>query len=273
MNVPCRLIEDLLPLYHDEICSQESRGLVEEHLPVCPVCQEKFTQLQQSVLCPAPDEEEAAALKRIQRSWKRERKFAFGRGAALMVFALALVIVIPLLAAFLTTPRYPVPAEDIQVSQVCQLEDGTVVFHLYIDDGLVLERLTFDTIENQEGSSLYYIPLHSILKTKRTDDKGFCNLYTSFHIVDPLKPSAPGKGDLGVPDWVKSVYVGSPEDGVLVWREGMELPKATPAMEELMDHSIGIFSIDPNKPFDWDAYYDTCSHILGDEMAKRGDRS
>ena len=140
---------------------------------------------------------------------------SFGKGAALMALALTLVLVIPLLAAFLTTPRYPVPAEDIQVSQVCQLEDGTVVFHLYIDDGLVLERLTFDTVETQEGSSLYYIPLHPILKTKRTDDKGFCNIYTSFRMVDPLKSSDPGKGDLDVPDWIKSVYVGSPGDGVL----------------------------------------------------------
>ncbi|MCI5499791.1 MAG: hypothetical protein MR419_09730 [Clostridiales bacterium] len=244
---------------------------MEKHLQACPACQEKFAQLRQNVLCPTPDKEKTAALKRVQRSWKRERKCAFGKGAALMALALTLVLVIPLLAAFLTTPRYPVPAEDIQVSQVCQLEDGTVVFHLYIDDGLVLERLTFDTVETQEGSSLYYIPLHPILKTKRTDDKGFCNIYTSFRMVDPLKSSDPGKGDLDVPDWIKSVYVGSPGDGVLVWQEGMELPKATPAMEELMDHSIGIFSIDSNKPFDWDNYYKTYSRILGNEMAGKGD--
>ena len=32
MSVPCQLIGDLLPLYYDQVCSDDSRVLVEEHL-------------------------------------------------------------------------------------------------------------------------------------------------------------------------------------------------------------------------------------------------
>ena len=32
MNQPCPMIQDLLPLYVDQICSQESRRAVEEHV-------------------------------------------------------------------------------------------------------------------------------------------------------------------------------------------------------------------------------------------------
>ena len=38
MKLNCNVIRDLLPLYADQICSEESRGLVEEHLTDCSDC-------------------------------------------------------------------------------------------------------------------------------------------------------------------------------------------------------------------------------------------
>ena len=38
MNYPCSVIQDLLPLYIDGVCSQESKKLVEAHLAECTVC-------------------------------------------------------------------------------------------------------------------------------------------------------------------------------------------------------------------------------------------
>ena len=34
----CGIIQDLLALYHDGVCSPESRAAVEEHLQSCPEC-------------------------------------------------------------------------------------------------------------------------------------------------------------------------------------------------------------------------------------------
>ena len=51
MKVPCSVIRDLLPLYHDSVCSPESCTLVEEHLKDCEACQEEFHKLEES-LCP-----------------------------------------------------------------------------------------------------------------------------------------------------------------------------------------------------------------------------
>ena len=39
MYEPCALIQDLLPLYRDGVCSDESRKAVEAHLKGCPACQ------------------------------------------------------------------------------------------------------------------------------------------------------------------------------------------------------------------------------------------
>jgi len=38
MKISCNIIEDLLPLYVDDIVSEDSRQLVEEHLKECPSC-------------------------------------------------------------------------------------------------------------------------------------------------------------------------------------------------------------------------------------------
>lgn len=37
MKYPCSIIQDLLPLYVDEICSEESKNIVEDHLSQCSI--------------------------------------------------------------------------------------------------------------------------------------------------------------------------------------------------------------------------------------------
>ena len=41
----CGVIQDLLPLYVDQICSQESRRAVEEHVENCPLCRARLEEL------------------------------------------------------------------------------------------------------------------------------------------------------------------------------------------------------------------------------------
>ena len=41
----CKTIQDLLPLYRDEVCSQESRQAVDEHIQSCPHCAEVLREM------------------------------------------------------------------------------------------------------------------------------------------------------------------------------------------------------------------------------------
>ena len=45
MKTDCNIIRDLLPLYADDVCSKESRALVDEHLQECPDCLEELVNL------------------------------------------------------------------------------------------------------------------------------------------------------------------------------------------------------------------------------------
>jgi hypothetical protein len=43
MKVKCEVIEDLLPLYIDGVCSEESKVIVEEHLKECRLCDARYS--------------------------------------------------------------------------------------------------------------------------------------------------------------------------------------------------------------------------------------
>ena len=37
-KMSCQVIRDLMILYEDDVCSKESRGLIEEHIEECEEC-------------------------------------------------------------------------------------------------------------------------------------------------------------------------------------------------------------------------------------------
>ena len=45
----CKVIEDLLPLYIDECCSDETKTLVESHTASCPHCRAALDQMRQEI--------------------------------------------------------------------------------------------------------------------------------------------------------------------------------------------------------------------------------
>lgn len=46
----CNIIQDLLPSYADEICSEDTRELVDEHIAECSECREKLEQMKNTVI-------------------------------------------------------------------------------------------------------------------------------------------------------------------------------------------------------------------------------
>lgn len=49
MTISCNTIKDLLALYHDGVCSTETKQLVEEHLKTCESCQAELKAIQQTM--------------------------------------------------------------------------------------------------------------------------------------------------------------------------------------------------------------------------------
>jgi len=45
MKYPCETVRDLIPLYHDNVCSDSSRKIVEEHLEECGLCKSEMEKI------------------------------------------------------------------------------------------------------------------------------------------------------------------------------------------------------------------------------------
>jgi len=48
-KISCKVIEDLSPLYVDDVCSDESRKIIEEHISECEACKIKLQAMQQNL--------------------------------------------------------------------------------------------------------------------------------------------------------------------------------------------------------------------------------
>lgn len=67
MKLPCALVRDLLPLYHDNVCAPETNEAVEEHLSGCEPCQEFYHSLQDNEKAAELLVPEAASLQRVKK--------------------------------------------------------------------------------------------------------------------------------------------------------------------------------------------------------------
>lgn len=66
----CEVIGDLIPLYVDDVCSKESRQLVEEHLEECEACRQLYETMKMDVKISDDKEqrrEDANIIKRVKR--------------------------------------------------------------------------------------------------------------------------------------------------------------------------------------------------------------
>lgn len=91
MKLDCEVIKDLLPLYHDGVCSAQSGHLVEEHLEQCPGCQAALEAMDGDLEVDLGDERKP--LEKISREVKKGKRRAWMKGVATV---LALVMLVSL---------------------------------------------------------------------------------------------------------------------------------------------------------------------------------
>ncbi|MEO3945993.1 zf-HC2 domain-containing protein [Gorillibacterium sp. CAU 1737] len=93
MNVSCEIIKDLLPLYHDGVCSSDSRKLVEEHLASCESCRAELEAMDRQLPLNQVQTHwnEATAVTNLAKEWKKSMVKALLKGI-LITAAIALVL-------------------------------------------------------------------------------------------------------------------------------------------------------------------------------------
>ena len=74
MKLPCKIVEDMLPIYYDGVCSEESAMLIEEHLKNCTQCSRLLTDLHTEIEMSEKPVDDLKPLVRIQKKWKKSKR-------------------------------------------------------------------------------------------------------------------------------------------------------------------------------------------------------
>ena len=125
MKIPCSVIQDLLPLYHDNVCSPESSAVIEEHLKDCENCQEAFHKLEDS---PWPqvekekEEHKSQGLKKVKRTLRR-------RWVKVAAAAISLTLLVSFALGMFLINYTIIPSPEKTVKEV-SVEDGKLLLKL-----------------------------------------------------------------------------------------------------------------------------------------------
>lgn len=90
-NVSCSVIKDLLPIYVDDIVSDDTRQLVSNHLQECTMCRRKYEDMCTKVVIPI--DKDTQPIKRIKQAWNRKK-------VALVCFTLIAALIIMVCGIF-----------------------------------------------------------------------------------------------------------------------------------------------------------------------------
>ena len=131
MKISCNIIRDLLPLYAEDLASDDTRAMVDEHLCDCTDCTNYLETLKQGTMLPVESAPES--LNKVKKTILRRRMLSVA--AAL----LSLITLASLVFTFLFTP--------FQLTREQALDD----FYVREDGAIVIDYSTWVTGRSQSG--------------------------------------------------------------------------------------------------------------------------
>lgn len=232
MKIPCEMVRDLLPLYHDGVCSEVSNTLVEAHLQECGDCREVLAEIEAEIQVPKLETEKAEPLVSIKLNWEKQTRRAKLKyiGAGVVAFILCITLWWGLTQWCIV----PLKAEDYIVTEAVQMKNGTI----YVGFTVMYEKAEPEMDITEDGV-LYEMYRHPVLAKRRNQiPRNSAGIY--------FKPD-----DLTWFDGETfSAYcLGHPEskESRLIWKVGMELPPASERTEEEYQQMEDSYTA-PNAP-------------------------
>ena len=127
MKYPCNIIKDLLPLYVDNVCSEESKEIMEQHLAECPGCKVYYISMTESNTILSSFVNQDRERQKAQSFLAVRKRLRFKQLLAAMISAVILTAVVLSVVAILGNYEKIVTYDDnISVSMV----DGSLVGRL-----------------------------------------------------------------------------------------------------------------------------------------------
>lgn len=93
MKISCEIAQDLLPLYCDGVCSQDSKQAVEAHLEGCEKCRADMRLMEQGMGLNLAQTEDNKIVKAATAAWKKGKVRAFAKGCLVALLSVCILVV------------------------------------------------------------------------------------------------------------------------------------------------------------------------------------
>lgn len=239
MKLPCEIVQDLLPLYHDGVCSESSAAHVEEHLKDCEICSRMLKEIDAEIEVPKLEVEKAEPLVSIQVSWNRQKKKTLLKCIAAGITAFVLFI-----GCWWGLTQWcvvPLKGSDFQILNQCILPDGCIFVEYTWDYGnCALITTHIDT----DAGIVYDTRLRPILGRRDEETGHPYEPKYGLYFFPEEQNMLDSAGNL-IP--VQEMYLGTQENHILLWQRDMELPAANAQVEEAYQQMLDAYAA-PNAP-------------------------
>lgn len=275
-KIPCNVIRDLMILYEDDVCSEESRQMVDSHIKECEACQNLYQRSKK----PLPEislereggkasgengdefwELAGRAVKKYERKLTYRHVFIFG------IVLLAVMIVVTAWKDWLQFRINVVPSEDVQVSELYELENGDIYCTFTCKD--IVDVVNISDMKVPEGKGFrdydqgwYEVSFQYPKFYERPTADKICSdevsavfkkkiVNTAYWMEDEEGNIIPDEAYVGGTHTCASIYYNgkNKEDRLLVWEEGQKLDPAPEEIEEKVREDM--LSSDVLSEFSW----------------------
>ena len=94
MKLPCKVTQDMLPMYYDGLCSDETSELIAVHLQDCPRCSRMLEDLKNEVALTSEPVDDLKPLADIQAKWQKEKRRSMRKGARITLAVLLVILIL-----------------------------------------------------------------------------------------------------------------------------------------------------------------------------------
>ena len=172
-NVSCKIIQDLLPLYCDGVCSEESKEMILTHVQTCDKCAEELRVLNLPIDIPEKKEEVEAA-KAASKAWKHNKQKAFRMGIILTTLLVAIAIVVFFGSHYMRTS-----SKEDMAGLEHQLESYSEVEHVNVYN--IMQKGDYLAVSGRDDNGKWHLGIFS-------RDEVFSNRWRICGSLNKVKP-------------------------------------------------------------------------------------
>lgn len=121
-DIKCTIIQDVLPLYIDEVVSQDTKEMVDEHLQYCDKCQKEYESMKHDLNIPVENTD--SLFNNISKKWRKKKVVI----SIVSTLATATILILAYLSVFYYDTVIPYSEDLVKIEKQ---NDNQLVSHYF----------------------------------------------------------------------------------------------------------------------------------------------